>query len=212
MPSRNDDEEMWIGEAAKYLGRAPKTLQAWDRDGVLHAAGRSPTNRRFYTKSQLNTFLGRRKEAIIPTRVIVYCRVSSSAQKPDLLNQRRILETFCAARGLANVEYIDEIGGGLNFERGKFCAMMDSIERNEVATLVIAHKDRLTRFGFSWFARSCSNHGCELLVLNNEKLSPEREMVEDLMTIVHCFSARLYGLRNYKKNLTAAMEKASRGS
>ncbi len=83
---------------------------------------------------------------------------------------------------------------------------MDAVERREVATLVIAHKDRLTRFGYAWFSRLCTNHGCELLVLNNEQLSPEREMVEDLMTIVHCFSARLYGLRHYKKTLTAALK------
>jgi hypothetical protein len=38
-------------------------------------------------------------------------------------------------------------------------------------------------------------HGCEVLVLNQERLSPEQEMVQDLMTIVHCFSSRLYGLR-----------------
>jgi predicted site-specific integrase-resolvase len=45
-----------------------------------------------------------------------------------------------------------------------------------------------------------------LLVLNQERLSPEQEMVQDLMTIVHCFSSRLYGLRNYKKKLKEALE------
>jgi len=207
----DDRKELWIGEAAKYVGRSVKTLQIWDRDGVLAPAGRTPTNRRFYTKTQLDLFLGRRREAVIPTRVIAYCRVSTNAQKPDLVNQKRTLEAFCAARGLANVEWIDEVGGGLNFERKQFCAIMDAVERREVATLVIAHKDRLTRFGYAWFARLCANHGCELLVLNNETLSPEREMVEDLMTIVHCFSARLYGLRNYKTALTTAL-KAERGT
>jgi predicted site-specific integrase-resolvase len=38
-------------------------------------------------------------------------------------------------------------------------------------------------------------------------MSPEQEMVQDLMTIVHCFSARLYGLRNYKKALQEALKK-----
>jgi len=211
VPSTSDPDELWIGEAAKYVGRSVRSLQAWDRDGILRPAGRSATNRRFYTKTQLDAFLGRRREAVIPTRVIAYCRVSSSAQKPDLINQKRTLESFCAARGLAAVEWIDEVGGGLNFERQKFCAIMDAVERREVATLVIAHKDRLTRFGYAWFARLCANHGCELLVLNNEQLSPEREMVEDLMTIVHCFSVRLDGLRNYKKTLTTAL-KAGHGA
>jgi predicted site-specific integrase-resolvase len=70
--------------------------------------------------AQLDVFLGRRREAVISTRVIAYCRVSSNAQKPDLLNQKRTFESFCAARGLADVEWIDEVGGGLNFSRKKF--------------------------------------------------------------------------------------------
>ena len=140
-------QELWIGEVAKYVGRSVKTLQIWDRDGVLAPAGRTPTNRRYYTRAQLDLFLGRRREAVVPSRVIAYCRVSSGAQKPDLANQKRVLETLCAARGLTEVEWIEEVGGGLNFERKKFCEVMDSVERREVATLVIAHKDRLTRFG-----------------------------------------------------------------
>ena len=49
-------------------------------------------------------------------------------------------------------------------------------------------------------------HGCEVLVLNQERLSPEQEMVQDLMTIVHCFSSRLYGLRNYRKKLNETLK------
>jgi putative resolvase len=71
--------------------------------------------------------------------------------------------------------------------------------------LIIAHKDRLVRFGLQWYQRFYAEHGTELLVLNNEQLSPEQEMVEDLLTIVHCFSARLHGLRNYRKNLREAL-------
>jgi predicted site-specific integrase-resolvase len=48
-------------------------------------------------------------------------------------------------------------------------------------------------------------NGCEILVLNQEDLSPEQEMVQDLMTIVHCFSSRLYGLRNYRRQLRATL-------
>jgi predicted site-specific integrase-resolvase len=52
----------------------------------------------------------------------------------------------------------------------------------------------------------CKRNGCDLLVLNNEALSPEQEMVQYLMTITHCFSARLYGLRNYRKKLDEALK------
>ncbi|MEG3968681.1 IS607 family transposase, partial [Microcoleus sp. T2B6] len=64
-----------------------------------------------------------------------------------------------------------------------------------------ASKDRLCRFGFdliSWFAE---RGGCKILVLNNSSLSPEREMVEDILAIIHVFSCRLYGLRKYKKQI-----------
>jgi putative resolvase len=191
------------GKAAAYLGVAVKTLQKWDRQGRLKPE-RTDSGRRLYSQAVLDAFLKRPKHE--PNRVAVcYCRVSSAAQKPDLKNQRRVLEDFCAARGVANVEYIEEVGGGLNLQRKKFVALMDRIEGRQVSHLVIAHKDRLVRFGFRWFERFCAEHGTDVLVLNNEQLSPEQEMVQDLLTIVHCFSARLYGLRNYRKKLDEAL-------
>ena len=70
---------------------------------------------------------------------VAYCRVSSPAQKPELKKQRRGLEEFCAARGLANVEFVEEVGGGLNLKRRKFPALMDRIEAAQVSHLIIAH-------------------------------------------------------------------------
>jgi putative resolvase len=192
------------GKAAECLGVTVKTLQRWDREGRLRAE-RTDRGRRVYSEAALDAFM--RRPAPTKTKVTVaYCRVSSAAQKPDLKNQRRVLEDFCAARGVANVEFVEEIGGGLNLARKKFVALMDRIEAGQVSHLILAHKDRLVRFGFQWFERFCEEHGCELLVLNQEKLSPEQEMVQDLLTIVHCFSARLYGLRNYRKKLDEALK------
>jgi predicted site-specific integrase-resolvase len=167
---------------------------------------RTDSNRRLYTESQIREFLGMRNRVSEPTRLIAYCRVSSAAQKPDLANQRKVLEEFVVAKGLANVEFIEEVGGGLNFKRKRFLELMDAIGRQEVKTLILAHRDRLTRFGFEWFEHFARSNGCELLVLNQERLSPEQEMVQDLMTIVHCFSSKLYGLRNYRKKLNEALK------
>ncbi|CAM5478467.1 hypothetical protein SSTU70S_03256 [Stutzerimonas stutzeri] len=66
-------------------------------------------------------------------------------------NQRRVLEEFVVARGLAGVEFIEEVGGGLNFKRKKFLALMDEVGRGEIKALILAHRDRLTRFGYEWF-------------------------------------------------------------
>lgn len=102
-------------------------------------------------------------------------------------------------------EWIQEVGGGLNFKRKRFLEIMDRIVVGDIGVLVIAHKDRLARFGYGLIEHLCEVANCDLIVMNTETLSPEREMVEDLMTIAHCFSSRLYGLRNYRQALKKAL-------
>lgn len=65
--------------------------------------------------------------------------------------------------------------------------------------MYITHKDRFVRFGYEWFERFLKNVGTELIVVNNEKLSPQEELVHDLISIIDVFSCRIYGLRKYKK-------------
>ena len=43
-------------EFATMVGRSVKTLQRWDRDGIL-VAKRTPTNRRYYTEEDYQWFL-----------------------------------------------------------------------------------------------------------------------------------------------------------
>jgi predicted site-specific integrase-resolvase len=198
--------KLTLKQAAAYSGVHPKTLQRFDREGILPATGRTASNRRWYSTSDIDAYFGIKSSGFEAARPVAYCRVSSNAQRPDLINQKRILGEFCAARGLVEVEWIEEIAGGLNFQRPKFLALFDKIEKRKVSHLILAHKDRLVRFGFEWFQRFAIEHGCELLILNNEVLSPEQEMVQDLMTITDCFSARLYGLRNYRKKLNEALK------
>ena len=204
-------DTLTVTAAAKRLGVTVKCMQRWEREGRLIPAGRTATNRRVYTVEQIAKHQGLRLTGgQEPERLVAYCRVSSTAQKLDLRNQRRVLDDFCVAKGMANVEFIEEVGGGLNFKRKRFLQLMDEIGARQIKTLVLAHKDRLTRFGFEWFEHYARQHGCEVLVLNQERLSPEQEMVQDLMTIVHCFSSRLYGLRDYKKKLKEALDQDKR--
>lgn len=72
---------------------------------------------------------------------------------------------------------MDEIGGGLNFKRRGLLELTDAIVRGEVRILVLAHRDRLTRSGYEWFEHLAHEHSCELLVLNQDRLSREQEMV-----------------------------------
>lgn len=196
-----------IAQFAEMTGYAVKTLQKWDRDGKLKPT-RTPSNRRVYTDEHLRVMRGFAVDQARKT--IVYMRVSSQAQKPDLKNQRLALEQFCIAKGITVDEWIEEIGGGLNFKRPKFLSIVSEITTGKVGCLVVAHKDRLARFGFDLLSHLAKENSCEIVVLNTETLSPEQEMVQDLMTITHCFSARLYGLRNYRKALQKAVQDDTR--
>ena len=180
----------------QMIGRSVNTLQKWDRKGVLHAH-RSPTNRRYYTHDQYLAYRGLLAQA--SGKEIVYARVSSVGQKPDLAHQVAALRDYCARHGYQPDEWIEEIGSGLNYQRKHFNRLLEQIELGQVRRLIIAHKDRLVRFGFEWFAAFCRRHGTDLLIVNGDTLSPEQELVHDLLSIVHVFSARLYGLRSYKK-------------
>lgn len=73
--------------------------------------------------------------------------------------------------------------------------------QNQISIIYITYKDRFIRFGYDWFERLCNRHGTKIVVLNNPDTSPDKEMVEDLVSIIHVFSCRLYGLRKYKKKL-----------
>jgi putative resolvase len=188
---------------AKKIGVSVKTLQKWDRISVLPAK-RTITNRRYYTDEDVATAL-RLPRVQKERRTVAYCRVSSQAQKPDLLNQQAVLRDYCEQQSIRVDEWINEIGGGLNFERKQFLKLIDAILAGDVACVVLAHQDRLARFGYQLLVHLCRTHQCKLVVMNTAALSPEQEMVQDLMTIVHCFSSRLYGLRNYRKALKKAI-------
>ena len=71
----------------------------------------------------------------------------------------------------------------------------------KVKTIIITHKDRFIRFGYDWFEKFCMKFNTTIVVVNNEELSPQEELVQDIVSILHVFSCRLYGLRKYKKQI-----------
>ncbi|OLB33234.1 MAG: DNA invertase, partial [Ktedonobacter sp. 13_2_20CM_53_11] len=192
-------------EFGKLIGRTTNTLQKWDRKGILKAH-RSPTNRRYYTHDQYLQYRG--LVAQEQGLTIVYARVSGVAQKPELANQVNALETYCKQHSITVDEWMSDIGSGLNYKRRRFNRLMEMIELGQVRRLIIAHRDRLVRFGYEYFEAFCERHHTELVVINGEAMSPEQELVRDLIAIVTVFSARLHGLRSYRNVLKdAALQK-----
>jgi len=142
--------------------------------------------------------------------VTAYYRVSSNNQKDDLESQKQALEIFCTARGLAVDEWLYDTGSAPNYKRKNFKNIMDLVEQSEISTLIIAHKDRLARFGFEWLQYFCEKHGTAIIIMNQERLSPEQEMTQDLISTIHTFSCRLYGLRKYNKIIRQAVDDSTK--
>jgi excisionase family DNA binding protein len=186
-----------VSQAAELLGVSVSTMQRWDREGRIKAY-RNAANRRYYTQEQLNKYLGISEK---DRKNIAYARVSSVGQKHDLVDQMDFLIQYCNAKGIIIDEHITDIGSGLNYKRPKWNKLLQEVEDRKVGKIYVTYKDRFVRFGFDWFADFCKRHGAEIIVVNNPKTSPDKELVDDLTSIIHMFSSRLYGLRRYKKKI-----------
>lgn len=184
---------------SKLLNVSVKTLQRWDNHGILKAH-RSPTNRRYYTYDQYLQFKGIKKENDT-RKIVIYARVSTKNQKDDLKNQTIFLQQFCNAKGMIVDECIEDFGSGLNYNRKKWNKLLIDVMEQKIKTIVISHKDRFVRFGYDWFYRFCEKFNTEIIVVNNENLSPQEELVQDIISILHVFSCKLYSLRKYKKQI-----------
>ncbi len=134
--------------------------------------------------------------AVDKREVILYARVSTRSQKDDLDSQIAFL-----GKHYPNTRLVKDIASGMNWKRKQFIKLMERVAKREIKTIVVAHKDRLCRFGFEFVEWFCNLNGCEIVVINSTKLSPHEELMSDFMSIMHCFSSRLYFLRAYEKKL-----------
>jgi len=190
-----------VGNFAKMVGVTPTTLRRWHKEGKLIPCKVTSTGNRYYSQQQLDEYFG--KTPVNQGKIAIYARVSSNNQKNDLLNQLEFLKQYSNAKGYITEVYTD-IGSGLNYKRKSWNALLKQVKNGEIKKIIIAHKDRFIRFGFDWFYEFCLSCGCEIEVVNNDKLSPQQEMIQDLISIIHVFSCRIYGLRKYKQDIKNA--------
>ncbi len=194
-----DGEYITPREAAKHLGVHPQSLRRWEAEGKL-TTYRTPGGQRRFQKEEVEKLALVRR----PNTTVCYARVSTSSQRDDLERQLEYLGSR-----YPEAEFISEIGSGLNFKRKKLRSILGRVMQRDIRQIVVAYPDRLCRFGFELVRWLCEEHGCKLVVLNERKLSPELELVQDMLSIIHCFSSRLYGLRKYQKEVGLSLRQNS---
>lgn len=127
-------------------------------------------------------------------RVAIYARVSDNDSKENLARQQERLESYATMRGYRIVKSIKEVGSGLDDSRTKLIKLLANPTEYDI--LLVEHKDRLTRFGFNYIATLLKSMNKRVEVANAS--DENSNLIEDMISIVYSFSARLYGSRRAK--------------
>ena len=184
-----------ISRASKELGVSMETLRRWEREGIF-TSERTPGGHRRYDLDKLQKIANKEREEEKIT--LIYARVSTPGKKEDLKTQIERLEMFCASKGW-RYKIIQDVGSGLNYKKKGLLELIQLIETNQIERIVVNYKDRLLRFGTELLFEICKYHNVEIVILNeDEERTHEDELVEDVLSIITVFSAKLYGSRSHK--------------
>lgn len=200
-------ETNWLstGAAASACGVHSNTLRSWADRAVIDVKYTPGGQRRF----DVNSLITKRqpsKPRLATNSLVekktqkagaIYCRVSSSKQKDDLERQVKAMQKEFPLHRV-----YEDVGSGLNYKRKGLTRLLEHVQAGVVKEVVVAHRDRLARFGVEIFEWIISAAGASLVFLDQahkHKPGSSEELAEDLLAVVHVFSCRINGKRRYKK-------------
>lgn len=175
---------MKLSQYAKKIGVSYQTVWNWYKNGLIENAYQLPSGT-IVVPDDVD-------ENSEQYGVILYARTSSSQNKNLLDGQVERLTNYAAAKGYKVKQIVKEFGSGLNDERKQLTKIL---QENKYDKIIVEHKDRLTRFGFNWIQLLTGNR----IEVINETKEKDEDIVKDLISIIHCFSARIYGLRRSQR-------------
>lgn len=188
--------------ARKILGVTTQTLRNWDAEGKINTI-RSASGLRLYSSNDINHLCDTLN--LEPKKKIAYCRVSSKKQIDDLERQKNFFQT-----SYPEYEIIDDIGSGINWKRKGLLKMLEYVINDQISEIIIAHKDRLCRFAFEIIEWLLIKHDVKLIILDkDEHKSPDFELAEDVLSIIHVYSCKQMGKRRYKTKKDKSNENCS---
>ena len=135
----------------------------------------------------------------------IYARVSSKKQLEDLHRQVEFLQS--RKPKYVNYTVITDVGSGINFKRKGLKTILDSCLQGRINEVVIAHRDRLCRFGFEllqFIVERCN--GRIIVIDNSTNQTTEQLLADDLLSIIHIYSCRKMGSRRYNNNKIIKVE------
>jgi predicted site-specific integrase-resolvase len=190
-------------QTLKYLNISRMTLLRYEEKGWVHPIRTIGAHRR-YKKSELNRLVGVEETAATSSssKAFLYARVSTKkqAQAGNLDRQVQRLIKYANENEYTVNGIYQEIASGINERRQQLYRMLNRIQKQEVEFLIIEYKDRLARLGYSYLEQYCLSHGVSIILMKQQEEQPlNEEMVQDMVSIITSFSARIYGQRGARK-------------
>lgn len=184
-------------EVLRLLRITRPTLTKYVKSGIIKVT-KLPNGQYDYDAESVYNFLNKD----VTRKTYIYARVSTQKQRADLNNQIDLLKQFCFTNGYQVSGVFSDIASGISFDKRKdFFNLLDEILDNKVERVVITYKDRLSRVGFDLFLHLFQRYNCEIVVMSeigSEKLDSQ-EIFEDIVSLLHCYSMKLYSNRKSQK-------------
>lgn len=194
------------GEAAKMLNINVRTVQRYCEEGMMEFRLTETGRRMIYRDSLIRTLEAHQlliDDSADTRKDAVYARVSTHKQKArgDLDRQIEKICAFAATKNPRDLVIYSDTASGLNDNRKGLNALMDEVLKGNINRIFINYKDRLTRFGFNYLKRMCTYNKTEIIIVSSEEDSKtmEEELAQDIVSIIHSFSGKLYRMRRAVK-------------
>ena len=177
-------------EVAEIFGMSRSGVIKWIREGRIRAIEINGRWRIPYSEVERLLSGGGRVR-----QVAIYARVSSGAQRDDLERQLSALREWVRRSfGDVNVVEVEDVGSGLKEDRGGLKKLIELARRRQIDAVVVAYKDRLTRFGFDYLVELFRAYGVSVVVaFQEEPKDYMQELVEDFVEVAKSFASRIYG-------------------
>lgn len=194
---KKEKQFVTVGEASTFTGLDPQTIRKL-ADKASIVCYRTPSGQRRINLQSLqelcSSTVASQEKPTVSKQNFIYARVSTKKQMDDLSRQL----DFLKRPEYSDYAVVTDIASGINFNRKGLSTILEACLQRNIGEVVIAHKDRLCRFGFELIEQLVSKAGGHITVLQKSDYKTcEQELTDDLLAIIHVFSCRQMGKRSY---------------
>ena len=181
-------------KARKILNLSNPTLHLYVKKGLIKAKKNEHNGFWDYDEESVYKFANKQDKRIN----VVYGRVSTANQSKNLDAQIESVIEYANKTGYQIDKVYKDIASGMTYDRKSFKDMITKVFKHEIKAIFISYKDRFSRISFDMWKEICKEADYELIVVNKTE-SEEKEIFEDIISLLHCFSMKMYSNKRKKK-------------